>query len=96
LNYDEENELYEIDENVDGKVDIRFDQPNFNVFDFNANLVLRWEYLPGSTIYLVWSQNRNKYLSTGSFDPWKDISKLFGETYPRDILMLKIAHRFGL
>ena len=32
--------------------------PDFNDQFFNMNLVLRWEYLPGSTMFLVWSQAR--------------------------------------
>ncbi len=34
---------------------------DFNQQVFNANVVLRWEYLPGSTIYLVWTQARNGF-----------------------------------
>jgi hypothetical protein len=33
-------------------------QPAFNVRSFRSNLVLRWEYRPGSTLYLVWQQDR--------------------------------------
>ena len=33
--------------------------PDFNEKILNANLVLRWEYLPGSTFYLVWTQARD-------------------------------------
>jgi len=32
--------------------------PDFNEQSFNMNLVVRWEYLPGSTLFLVWSQAR--------------------------------------
>lgn len=32
-----------------------FTNPDFNFFQFRSNLVLRWEYKPGSQIYLVWS-----------------------------------------
>lgn len=32
--------------------------PDFNEKVLNANLVFRWEYLPGSTLYLVWTQAR--------------------------------------
>ncbi len=32
--------------------------PNFNVLSFRSNLVLRWEWRPGSTLFLVWQQNR--------------------------------------
>jgi hypothetical protein len=32
--------------------------PNFNVLSFRSNIVLRWEWRPGSTFFLVWQQNR--------------------------------------
>jgi hypothetical protein len=32
--------------------------PNFNVLSFRSNVVLRWEWRPGSTLFLVWQQNR--------------------------------------
>ena len=32
---------------------------NFNVESFRSNLVLRWEWRPGSTLYLVWQQDRS-------------------------------------
>ncbi|MEK9137540.1 MAG: DUF5916 domain-containing protein, partial [Bacteroidota bacterium] len=32
---------------------------DFNRIIFNANILLRWEYLPGSTLYLVWTQERS-------------------------------------
>jgi hypothetical protein len=35
----------------------------FNVGSFRSNIVLRWEWRPGSIFYLVWQQNRS------SFDP---------------------------
>ena len=31
---------------------------DFNVRSFRSNLVLRWEWRPGSTLYLVWQQDR--------------------------------------
>ena len=35
-----------------------YSKPDFNELAFNSNVVLRWEYLPGSTLYLVWSHAR--------------------------------------
>jgi hypothetical protein len=32
---------------------------DFNVRSFQSNVVLRWEWRPGSTMYLVWQQNRD-------------------------------------
>ena len=96
MNYITDDEIYEIDENLDGEIDYTFDQPNFNVFDFNANLVVRWEYQPGSTLFLVWTQNRNEYLSIGEFDLGKDIRKLFSDTYPHDVFLIKLSYRLDM
>ena len=96
LSYNADDEIYNVDENLDGEIDYTFDQPNFNVFDFNSNLVIRWEYRPGSTLYLVWSQNRNEYFYNGNFKLWDDTETLFMETYPRDVLLIKLSYRFGL
>lgn len=35
-----------------------YSRPDFNELAFNSNVVLRWEYLPGSTLYVVWSHAR--------------------------------------
>ncbi len=64
--YDYENNIYEIDENQDGTIDYSFENPNFNFFEFRSNLVARWEYIPGSSIYLVWSQGRTDDNSMGN------------------------------
>lgn len=37
----------------------QFDDPNFNVLSFRSNAVLRWEWRPGSTLFLVWQQDKN-------------------------------------
>jgi hypothetical protein len=94
ISYNAEDEKYEIDEKMDGKTDYSFDQPNFNKFDFNANLVIRWEYLPGSTLFLVWSQNRNDSDSSGNFAYKEDVKTLF-DKYPRDVFLVKLSYRFG-
>jgi hypothetical protein len=38
-----------------------FTLPNndFNVRSFRSSVVLRWEYRPGSTLYVVWQENRH-------------------------------------
>jgi opacity protein-like surface antigen len=43
---------------ADGAQQFSFADPAFNVRSFRSNLVLRWEWRPGSTAYLVWQQNR--------------------------------------
>ncbi len=43
---------------TDGDAAFALDQPDFNVRSLRSNLVLRWEWLPGSTLFLVWQQDR--------------------------------------
>ena len=95
ISYDQAGDQYNIDENTDGKTDYSFDQPNFNIYDFNANLVIRWEYLPGSTLFLVWSQNRNTSDSGGNFVFKDDVNTLF-DRFPADVFLVKLSYRFGL
>jgi hypothetical protein len=40
---------------------------DFNVRSFRSNAVMRWEWRPGSTLYLVWQQDRSSSLETGEF-----------------------------
>jgi hypothetical protein len=43
---------------TDGEADFVLPNRDFNVLSFRSNLVLRWEWRPGSTLYLVWQQDR--------------------------------------
>ena len=52
--------------------------PNFNVLSFRSNLVVRWEWRPGSTLFLVWQQNRERSASTGRRIGTGDFLDAFG------------------
>lgn len=84
---------YAVDENKDGSPDYSFDNPDFNVGQFRSNMVLRWEYVPSSTVYLVWSQDMN-----GSFDnqaPGLVNDFNFSEK-AHNVFLMKLTHRFSL
>ncbi|MFB0516321.1 MAG: DUF5916 domain-containing protein [Candidatus Neomarinimicrobiota bacterium] len=53
--------------------------PDFNSKYFKANVVLRWEYLPGSILYLVWTHDRTNYDRPGRFDFARDLQSLTKE-----------------
>ncbi len=95
IEYDESEQIYSIDENRDNVTDYTFDDPDFNMKDFNSNLVLRWEYRPGSLLYLVWSQNRNQYTNNGDFRLGQDVEDLFS-VFPNNVFLVKISFRIGL
>jgi hypothetical protein len=68
---------------------------DFNTMNFNANVLMRWEYLPGSALYLVWTQSR--FGDTGDYGT--SIGGTLGDTWawPRqDAVVLKVNYRFSL
>lgn len=64
---------------------------DFNLASFAANLLLRWEYLPGSTLFLVWTQSRDDFIP----DYRIDFGPRFRETFKLphdDAILLKISY----
>jgi hypothetical protein len=60
-----------------------------------GTVVIRREYRPGSTFFIVWTQNRADYSYPGQFDFSRDIQALFNA--PGDhIFLIKINHRMKL
>lgn len=57
-------------------------------------MVVRWEYKPGSTLFLVWSQNRNHSVSNGGFHFQDNITELFDEK-PYNVFLVKMSFRIG-
>ncbi|GAB5472265.1 MAG: hypothetical protein Mars2KO_03640 [Maribacter sp.] len=82
---------FQVDENMDGTVDYSFADPDFSFVQWRSNMVLRWEYVPGSELYLVWSQNASNFggldqgLTQGLQANIKDITNIF---------LVKLTYRF--
>jgi hypothetical protein len=72
-----------------------FDNPDFNIRSLRGNAVLRWEYLPGSVLYLVWTQTRSDYESIGDFQLIKSFSGLT-DIHPDNIFALKFTYWFNM
>jgi hypothetical protein len=89
---------FNIDENADGKTDYTIGKNDFNVKQFLSNLVVRWEYSPGSTLFLVWSQTRSYNGDSGQMDFFNNIGDLFnkGLNTPHNVFLVKFSYRFGL
>jgi len=50
--------------------------PDFNYRSLRGNAVLRWEYRPGSTLFLVWTTSCSSYGSSPAFDAAGDVGHL--------------------
>lgn len=96
LQYAIRDRQYRIDENLDSFIDYTFNNPNFTVSEFLHNLVIRWEFLPGSTAYLVWSQSRDYQTGSGQYDLSRQSHDLFSLTKPYNVFLAKFSYRFGL
>ncbi|MFO7844787.1 MAG: DUF5916 domain-containing protein, partial [Bacteroidales bacterium] len=68
---------------------------DFNFRQFRSNLVIRWEYKPGSLLYLVWTQNKTGSTSVGDFSFIDDFDGLFN-IHPHNVFLIKISYRFGV
>lgn len=84
-----------LDLDDDGVTDASFRDRDFNVVSLRGNAVLRWEYRPGSTAYLVWQQRRADRRPFGDFDFDRDRGDLL-DLHPDNIFMLKISYWLGL
>jgi hypothetical protein len=69
-------------------------RPDFNVRSLRANAIFRWEFRPGSSVYVVWTQTRREVGASGDFDLGGDVSRVF--TAPADdVLLVKVSYWFG-
>ena len=71
-----------------------FRNPNFTVRALQGNAVLRWEYRPGSALFLVWQQQRNGFARDGGLSFDRDVSGLFRDR-PTNVFLLKLSYWLG-
>ncbi len=93
--YDNESDLYSIDDNGDGNADYSFGNPDFSFAEFRSNLVMRWEYQPGSVLYFVWSQGGSGYSDEGIFD-FDNAMDLFGNWSDDNVFLVKFSYRISM
>ena len=65
--------------------------PDFKVRQFRSNAVLRWEYRPGSALFLVWSQGRDERADKGTSNFGSDVRELF-RVRPENVFMVKLSY----
>lgn len=67
------------------------DGGDFNFRSLRGNAVLRWEYRPGSTLYLVWQQFRSGQEAFGDFRFGRDVRGVF-ESRPENVVAVKATY----
>lgn len=68
--------------------------PDFNYKALVGNAVLRWEFKPGSTLYLVWTRNGTNFNNPGDFQLFRDLNDLMGVTTD-NVFAIKVSYWMG-
>lgn len=67
-------------------------QTSFRFAQLRTNAVLRWEYRPGSTLFLVWAHGRQDFADVGERQPWhRDYRDLFA-LHPDNTFLVKVSY----
>ncbi len=86
---------YNVDEGANGSVDYSFAKPDFNFGQFKSNMVIRWEYIPGSTVFFVWTQEMNGAFYTPR-DTGHNAYAFDFNQQAHNIFLVKFTYRFVL
>jgi hypothetical protein len=87
-------ERYTRDGTPGGTPSFSFERPDFDLQEFSSNLVLRWEYRPGSVLFLVWNQGRFREGHGDRFHLARHAGWLI-DTRPDNRLVLKGSYWFS-
>jgi hypothetical protein len=72
-----------------------FGDPDFSFREFRSNLVVRWEYRPGSVLYAVWSQGRSSWVN--EWEPsMSDNSDALWSAPSSNVFLVKASYWFTL
>ncbi|MEM7550582.1 MAG: DUF5916 domain-containing protein [Bacteroidota bacterium] len=89
-------DVFEVDEDSSGgDPDYSFDQPDFNLTEFQSNMVLRWEYKPGSELFLVWAQNSSENPDIEN-ERFGNLARNVFRANADNAFLLKFTYRFVL
>jgi hypothetical protein len=95
ITIDRDAEEARVDRNLDGAPDYTFGLGDFNFRALRSNVVMRWEYKPGSTVFLIWSHGQTDVDPDGRFDLASGMRGML--TAPsEDVVMVKVNYWVGL
>jgi hypothetical protein len=95
LTYNADTRTYALSDGIAPDPDLYFDNPDFNFREFRSNLVARWEYRPGSVLYLVWTHDRTSFEDITNDDLGYNFKSLFNE-HPVNVFLIKFSYWFSL
>ena len=92
ISYNSSDDSYIVDPDGSGPASpFSFSNPDFNYKSLRGNAVLRWEYMPGSVFYFVWTQTRSDVETVGDFAIQKTFNSLL-DARPDNIFAIKFTY----
>jgi hypothetical protein len=96
INYNSETDEYEVDpDGIGPSESFAFSNPDFNFKSLRGNIVLRWEVLPGSVFYFVWTHNKDNFDNPGDFNLRRDFSNLW-KSEADNVFLVKFSYWFDI
>ena len=88
LSFDPATGVYAADPDGSGPgAALAFANPDFRFRSLRGNLVVRWEYLPGSTIFVVWNHGRSGFSDDPQFRLLDEFRALGGDDQTNTVLV---------
>lgn len=94
LNTQFSNNTYEVSA-ANGTPAYSINNPDFTFNQFRSNLVFRWEYRPGSQIFVVWGDERTGSKNESNSTVGQAMRQLSG-VLPNNIFLIKVNYWFSL
>ncbi|HEV2149033.1 MAG TPA: DUF5916 domain-containing protein [Longimicrobiaceae bacterium] len=88
---DPTNRAYRVDLDGNGAADFSFPDRDFHFKEMRSNAVLRWEYRPGSALFVVWSQGRSASDPDGGLRLARDARRLLS-VEETNVLLVKLSY----
>lgn len=83
---------YSVDPDGEGSAhSFQIANPDFNIRSLRGDAVLRWQYRPGSALFVVWQQQRSESSPLGTFDFGRDVGAIFREP-ATNVLLVKLTY----
>lgn len=88
IEFDADGGAYTVDPDGTGPAEaMLFGNPDFRFRSLRSNLVVRWEYTPGSTVFLVWNHGQSGYASDPTFRVFEEFGNLLRDDQQNTFLI---------
>jgi hypothetical protein len=85
-----------VDLDRDGAADLDLGNPDFSYLSLRSNVVMRWEYAPGSSLFVVWQHGRSHDTADGRFRLGQSLDDLFAAAQARNTFLVKVNYWISL